>query len=161
MKFDKIKKKIKYKPARKALFEDSSDSEIGEVLLQDESDCEDLQQLLTSVTSELEENIDFENDDLEIRINDFILVEFAGKKSKVLFVGQVEEKEENNYKVKFMRRKECSWKFYFPEKDDISCIERSDIKMKLPQPNIIGGTSRAISSMAFPVNFSSVKEKIM
>lgn len=106
--------------------------------------------------------MDFGNDDdVVIQINDFVLVQFAGKKNKVLFVGQVEDKEEDNYKVRFMRRKEDSWKLFFPEKDDISSVDRSDIIMKLPQPSISGGTSRAISSMAFAVNLSSVKEKIM
>lgn len=98
IKFEKINTKVKRKPARNCFNDESSDSEGGEILLQDESDCEELEQFLISTTSEFEENVDFGNDDdVVIQINDFVLVQFAGKKNKVLFVGQVEDKEEDNY----------------------------------------------------------------
>lgn len=151
--------KLKSKPPKK-LFVESSDSECADdISLHDESECEDF---LTSTTTEFEEQMDFEiTDDSVIEVNDFVLVEFCGKKKKVLFVGKIEEIEEDGYKVQFMRKKEDSWKFYFPEKEDISSIERNDIKMKLPQPNLSGGTARAVFAMTFSINFDLIKDKIM
>jgi hypothetical protein len=40
----------------------------------------------------------------EIIAEDFVLIRFATKKTKVLYVGQVEERKVFTYKVKFMRR---------------------------------------------------------
>lgn len=34
-------------------------------------------------------------------------------------------------------------------KKDIGSVDRNDIKMKLPQPNINGGTARAVSADMF------------
>lgn len=158
-----VKFKPKSKSTKKLSLPDSSDSEcLDEISLHDESDCENLAQLLAHTTSEIEELIDLEmSEEIVLQVNDFVLVEFAGKKTKVMFVGQIEALEEEgmSYKVKFMRKKDDSWKFYFPEKDDISSIEKSDIKLKLPQPSISGGTARAVSAMTFPINFTSIKEK--
>lgn len=160
-----VKFKAKPKPTKKLSLPDSSDSECqDEVSLHDESDCEDLAQLLAHITSEIEEQeqIDLEmSDEIVLQVNDFVLVEFAGKKTKVMFVGQIEAVEEEGmtYRVKFMHKKDDSWKLYFPEKDYISCVERSDIKLKLPQPCISGGTARAVSAMTFSINFSSINEK--
>ena len=113
-----------------------------------------------SITS-LEEQIEFEiTDDLKIDVNDFVLIEFCGKKKTVQYVGKIEGIEEN-YKVNFMRRKQDSWKFYFPEKEDISSLERSDIKMKLPQPHLSEGPAQAVFAMTFSINFDLIKDKII
>jgi hypothetical protein len=47
-----------------------------------------------------------------------VLFRFAAKKTKVLYVGQVEENEGFTYKVKFMRRRGEHWTFSFADKDD-------------------------------------------
>lgn len=53
-----------------------------------------------------------------------------------------------------MQKKDDTWKFHFPAKEDASSVERKDIKMKLPQPNLSGGTTRAVSAMTFSIDFS-------
>lgn len=163
-----ISKVTKPKPKlpKMDLLIDSSDSESADnISLHDESDYEDLGQLFKSTTLELEEEIDFEralSDDVVLNVNDFVLVEFAGKREVVMYVGQIEEVEDKgeSYKVKFMRKNNDSWKFYFPAQEDSSSVERKDIKMKLPQPNLSGGTARAVSAMTFSINLSLVHQKI-
>lgn len=100
-------------------------------------------------------------DNSVIKGNNFVLLKFCEKKKKVLFVGKIEEIEEESYKVKFMRKKEDSFKFYFPENEDIRCMERYNIKMQLPQPNLSGGTARAVFEMTFPINCDLIKDIIM
>lgn len=39
----------------------------------------------------------------------------------------------------------------FPDNDDTAIVQKDDIVMKLPQPFISGGTSRAMSSLSFSV----------
>jgi len=61
-----------------------------------------------------------------------VLIQFSTKTTKVLYAGQVEEKEAFTYKVK------CTWRhgetsqFAFSDKDNMSEIEREDIVVKLP-----------------------------
>lgn len=80
-----------------------------------------------------------------------------------MFVRQIEEVEEDgeSYKLKFMRKKDDTWKFHLPPKEGASSVERNDIKMKLPQPNLSGGTARAGSAMTFSMDFSLANHKIM
>jgi hypothetical protein len=56
----------------------------------------------------------------DILINEFVLVQFATNKPKVLFVRQVEEKGGKTFSVKYIRRHGNTWKCAFPEKDDVS-----------------------------------------
>ncbi|KAJ8881609.1 hypothetical protein PR048_018095 [Dryococelus australis] len=75
------------------------------------------------------------------------------KKSVISYVGQVEEIDKDVYKVRLMRKKESSWKFNFPDKEDVSFVERSEIRLKIHQPDI--------AVMTFGLNFSSVKGKLL
>nr|CAD7259053.1 unnamed protein product [Timema shepardi] len=135
---------------KKRLVYSSSDSD-GEFSVQDSSDEETLHDLITVER----------NDTEEIVVDDFVLTEFATKKTKVLYVGHVEEVNGHTYKIRFMRRFRQTWKFTYPETEDISEMERSDIVMKLPQPESSGGTARIMTMKNFHVDFSSMKEKIM
>ena len=81
------------------------------------------------------------------------------QEKKNIYIRQIKGKGDN-YKEKFIPRKENFLKFLFPEKDAFSSIEKDDIKMKFPQPTVIGKTYRAISSKSFSVNFSLVKDKM-
>lgn len=85
-----------------------------------------------------------------LEINDFVLVEFSTKKTEVHYVGRIEKLESDEVCVKFMR-KQINETFVFPENDDTAIVQRYDIIMKLPQPSILGGTSRAVSSLSFSV----------
>ncbi|KAG8250136.1 hypothetical protein J6590_108122, partial [Homalodisca vitripennis] len=97
--------------------------DVDDVPLNDDSECEDLAQLLKNTTDEIEEQIYFErclSEETVLEVNDFVLVQFSTKKKVVMYVGQIEgiEEEGMTYMVKFLRKKEDSWKFYFPEKED-------------------------------------------
>lgn len=94
------------------LFVQSSDSECADdISLHDESGCEDF---LTSITTEFEEKICFEiTDDSVIEVNVSVLVKFCEEKKKVLFVGKIEEIDEDGCKVKLTKKKEDHGNFIF------------------------------------------------
>lgn len=84
----------------------------------------------------------------DVNVNDFVLVKFVTKKTILHYVGvielQLEDKTE--FSIKFLRKKENSYKFFFPDAPDVSVVDFEDIIRKLPQPQIIGGTSRAVAT---------------
>lgn len=121
-----IRKAQKCKP-----YHVSSDSDINM-----ESEKEEIDQLL---------------DDEKIIINDFVLVKFATRKRVLHYVGQVQEYDNEEYVVKFLRK--SSRGFHFPIIDDISSISREDIVSKLPQPKKRSGTSRTCCYFDFNINF--------
>jgi hypothetical protein len=99
-----------------------------------------------------------EDDSLEV--GDFVLDRFLpGRGSPVCFVGRVEVKTSRAlFNIKYMRKKDNSWTFYFPVKDDNDPdVFRSDIIAKLPQPTLVGGTARATSTFRFNVDISMYK----
>jgi hypothetical protein len=88
-----------------------------------------------------------------------VLVEFFDKK-KIYFVGVVtrENKEENEYEVKFLRRSvKYENSFVFPLTDDISCLKKENIKFILPKPTHVGTTKRQKSFYKFEINFSTIE----
>jgi hypothetical protein len=94
-----------------------------------------------------------------ITAEDFVLVRFGTKKTKVPYVVQVEEKEGFTYKVKLMHRLGETWHFAFPDQDYVSKIEREGTVAKLPRPISSGGISRTTTLKYFGVNFSFVRER--
>lgn len=46
-------------------------------------------------------------------------------------------------------------KTFFPQEKDCGFVDRSDIRMKLPAPDIIGATARSASVLTFSVDFLS------
>jgi len=62
----------------------------------------------------------------------------CNKENQSLFVGQVEE---NTFNVKFIYRHGYTWKFPFPDKNDISEAERDGIILELSQSSVSGGNS--------------------
>jgi hypothetical protein len=67
----------------------------------------------------------------EITADDFVLLQFS-KTTKVLYNGQVKEKEASTYMVNVMGRHGETLQFTFSDKDNKSEIEREDIIVKLP-----------------------------
>ncbi|XP_060075659.1 uncharacterized protein LOC132555320 [Ylistrum balloti] len=91
---------------------------------------------------------------------DFVIVQFLTKKTKVIYIGQIigcngdiDDIGEKTFNIKFMRRNSSSYKFVFPTVDDISDIAFTDIIGKLPQPLQHGGTARVARHLIFPVDF--------
>lgn len=95
----------------------------------------------------------------ELKVNDFVLVQFATKKTIVHYVGLIEQQLEDKteFSIRFLRKKENCPKFFFPDAPDVSDVAFEDIVRKLPQPQIIGGTSRAVTTMSFNINFDQYK----
>ena len=102
----------------------SSDSE-NEMVFVDDSDLD----------------IDMEDctaDKDEISVDDFILVEFLGKRVRKYFAGEVKEDTSEGYVVTFLWRKSPSCNFVFLEVVDESLVPKSDIVMKLLVPRVRG-----------------------
>lgn len=80
-----------------------------------------------------EEELAFVVDGDQIDQGEFLLVQFATKKSIVYYVGHVEgQYGPTEFKIKFLRRRNQSSMFYFPMVDDVASVEISDIIAKLP-----------------------------
>ena len=144
---------------RKIITKDPASSETSD----DDDSSESSSFSISSDSDELDisiENFDTEKDPLDIDKADFILVEFAGKKSKSYYIGQVINKV-NDFEIttKFLRRadqhKHGKMFFVFPEKDDISTIERDAIVVKLSAPTPVGGTKRSASKLVFSSDLSA------
>jgi len=67
----------------------------------------------------------------EITADDFVLTQFSTT-TKMLHVGQVEEKVAFIHKMKVMWRTGETLQFAFSDKDNMSEIEREDTVVKLP-----------------------------
>lgn len=87
------------------------------------------------------------------------MTKFASKKSIYHFVGQVEEEVADGFHVKFLKKRENLYRFYFPENVEVSFFDSSDILFKMRQPDIIGGTSRAANCFIFKENLSEFNFK--
>lgn len=109
---------------------------------------------------EFESDSDIENEILEVdgqNINelDFLLIKLASKKTTKHFVSQVTEKvSKTEFKVKFYKKRMESFTFVEPNIPDVSEITTDDVICKLPQPSIVGGTSRAINVFSFKFKFT-------
>jgi len=88
--------------------------------------------------------------------NDFVLIKFVTNKTKVIYIGQIQNRiDETTFEVKYLRReKPNSFTFIFPSVDDISDISFEDVAGKLPSPIQHGGTARVARHLVFPVDFS-------
>lgn len=88
----------------------------------------------------------------DLYVGEYIIVKFCTKKTVVHYVGQIKEKANYEVQVAFMRKK--GMKFYFPQTEDISTVELSDVVCKLPSPSNIKGTERTQSLISFKFNQS-------
>jgi uncharacterized protein with GYD domain len=82
-----------------------------------------------------------------------VLIQFSAKTTKVLYAGQVEEKEAFTYKVKVMGRHGETSQFAFSDKDNMGEIEREENVAKLPRAISSGGTARTTTLKHCSVNF--------
>ncbi|XP_077529007.1 uncharacterized protein LOC144141305 [Haemaphysalis longicornis] len=98
---------------------------------------------------------DCPNETFQVKKGDFVLVRFGKKKSDVYYTGRVESSDNIDVSVQFLRKKEESSKFYFPQQKDIGTVPMTDIVMKLPGPKTIGGTKRLQACFKFDVELSA------
>ena len=84
--------------------------------------------------SQEEENFD-NNSSQFLKVGKWVEVEFLGKRSKKIFHGIIISHTDDAYSVKFAKKPENgSSYFVFPEKDDISDVDASQILNVLPEP---------------------------
>lgn len=88
----------------------------------------------------------------EIVSGDYILIKFATKKKVVHYVALVENVDENEFGVSYLRRK--GDKFIFPQVPEKFDVLKEDVVMKLPVPTFYGGTARVSQQLVFAINFT-------
>ena len=54
-------------------------------------------------------------------------------------------------------KKENGYKFFFPDASDARAVNFENIVRKLPEPQFTGGTSCAIATPSFNINFEKYK----
>lgn len=90
-----------------------------------------------------------------VTVGNFVLVKFFVSKLEIFYIGQILSLQDEEYEVKFLRRRGGSNCFVFPNVDDISTIGRKDIAAVLPF-SVSRGTARTTSVYKFNANFSSL-----
>lgn len=70
------------------------------------------------------------------RPNDYVLAPFEIKKAVIYYIGVVTSPKQNEYTIKFMKKKE-KYLFYFPKQDDICVVHSVNIARKLSSPKIV------------------------
>jgi hypothetical protein len=102
----------------------------------DSEEESDVDSLLFSVSDfSDEESIKELTDDQEISTNDYVLVKFPSKKNVIYYIGKIQQiVDMDEYQVKFLRRKSSYLKFFYPDVDDVSEVNRQDIFAILPPP---------------------------
>ena len=81
---------------------------------------------------------DSDEDSLSIKMNDFVIVKFqTSKKIVKYYVGLIQAlvADGNEFVINFLRRSGQEF-FTFPEKDDISVIDKGNVVFILCQPNL-------------------------
>lgn len=124
--------------------------------IDEESESDNDDESFELVDSDIDSSVDefpiVMDEDFLVKVNDFVLVKFCTKKTSIHYIGHVLKKNLDNYDTKFLRRKNNSTTFAFPVEDDISTVERDDIKAVFPPPER-SGTVRTTSLFKFKFNF--------
>lgn len=100
----------------------------------------------------------FEELDRNAAINDYVLVKFAGKKNIKYFVGKILSEISNDfeYDISYLRRRNKSNKFVYPNVPEVASVLSQDIVMILPVPTLFGKTKRQNQCVQFEVNFGQL-----
>lgn len=89
----------------------------------------------------------------DLKVDAFVLVKFATKKTITYYVGQIKEILQDECIINFLRKK--NEKFLFPAVEDVASVSRDDLELVLPQPVKTGGTARTSSSFRFMINLDA------
>lgn len=90
-----------------------------------------------------------------IFVGNFALVKFLASKKEIFYVGQITSLQDEEYEIKFLRRKRNTNSFLFPTVEDISVVQKKDIAAVLPSSSS-HGIARTSSVFKFNVNFSNI-----
>lgn len=88
---------------------------------------------------------------------EYVIVQLVTKKQKSVYIGKVLEgrNDDFEYYISFLQRKSPTERFQLPDKPDLSVIREDDIKFILPNPTVVGSSSRPF--YVFPFDLSSLK----
>jgi len=95
-----------------------------------------------------------EEENTELAVGDFVVVNFKGKSRNYHYIGLLERIEGDDLECKFLRRGKAGYgkpTFTFKEKDE-GFFPRYDVIAKLPKPHRVGGTARRSQQFVFPCN---------
>jgi len=138
-------------------FSSSEESDVTDVELQDSDETDEL---LTEIKPGDDNAMVLDNAHFTLEINDFVLVNLSTKKHKLAYIGCITDiLDENEYKIKFLRRRGNSQKFCYPLLDDVSDILRDNILLKLARPYSNAATSRTQATLKFNIEFSAYESK--
>ncbi|KAL1489839.1 hypothetical protein ABEB36_013771 [Hypothenemus hampei] len=144
------RKKTNSKNTKMTVVFSSSESKDERIIYKDESDKENL----TVERFIGEENLDGSFDVIninDINVGDYILVKFCTKKKLLHYVALVENIEQDEYDVSYLRRK--GDKFIFPSIAEKYSVPKEDVIMKLSAPTFHGGTARISQQLVFAIEF--------
>lgn len=123
-----------------ALCNDNSDNELEDLVDEAQILAKDLEQCL---------NIE------ELKLDDFVLVEFKGLKCVKYFVAKIIEKQDKEvFVVEYLNKCLDSPRFRIEKDTEIFEVNVEDIKLRLPTPTVYGGTQRLLKQLKFPVSFA-------
>ena len=94
------------------------------------------------------------------KTNDFVIVEFSTE-PKIYFVGKItsEIDDAKDFSISYLRKRQKSDTFFFPDVPDEASVCLSDIKVILDPPIKCGTTSRQQNAIKFSYNFSNLSTK--
>jgi len=143
------KQKKKVEVVKKKVLMSSSDEDSDQLSFHDSSS--DSNFLGQSSESETEEIV---TANTNLHFNDFVIVKFPTKRAIKYFIGKIEGLGENEIEVNFLRKKDETFQFFYPEIPDKSFVQREDCIVKLPQPKMFSGTIRTAGVLSFPIRFA-------
>ena len=122
----------------------SSSSDEGDVVYDDESDCDSLDEIV------------------EANVSDYVVVLVSGKSRTLKYIARVDEFDEEDYEGIFLQKvnrkiipgdNNTAPTFIINEADG-ALFETQDIVLKLPAPLVIDGSARKRSQLRFDYDFS-------
>ena len=99
--------------------------------------------------------------DENLTADTYVLVKYTTKSTVSYYVGKIQaslpdkdliDSDENGIDVKFMKRvpsKSQSYSFIWPDNEDVDTVDKDDIEIVLPNPQIVGGTKRMAHRFVF------------
>lgn len=110
--------------------------------------------MLLNDSDDSESFSEIEELDREPAVNDYVVVRFS---NQVHYVAQISTNKDStgDYKVSFLRKREKTNGFSFPDVPDVAMVNLSDIIMLLPAP-IRMPTKRLSRYLCFSVNFDNI-----
>lgn len=101
----------------------------------------DLDEQIVAAYIDTDDDMDFEellneneDDDIVMKVNSWVLVQYTTKQTVKHFVGQVTENHEDGWLIKFT--KFSNDQFVWPKTEDLDTVEDSDIVRVLPDPEV-------------------------